>query len=440
MKRIRIDRNHPIARRAALVGATCIAGAWLAGCGGGSDSSSGDVTLRLANATITHPSLSLLVNSNTAVSATATDTVSATTSASSGTVALQVNDAGGGTSLVTTQPTLTGGLHYVLVAYESGGAVRAALVNEDYTIGATGATNLRIVDVAPEAGRLDLYITTSACSTANLTALSPTGSFTTLPLLPLAQSQGAGTYNVCVTAQGSKTDIRLAMPITLAGANAATLVLTPASGGALLNGSLILQQSTYTATRNTNARVRLAAAVSPGATVAATVSGGAVIDAGSAAPNYGFYTLVPAAGSVNVTVNGASVGLSSGALRAGSDSTLLVTGTAAAPVATLLGDDNRPPTDPTTAKIRLVNGLTGNTGSLTLIAGSSPIGINVTPGTASGYATITPAASTTTALQLTSSSNGLIKTDTANTLIANTVYSVLAVGDGTAAGTQLLVR
>ncbi len=409
----------------------------LSGCG--SSDSSSSVTLRFANATLTHASLQLLVSSTPAITNTTLDTASATTySAGSGTVALQVNDNGSGTSLVSFQPTLANGLHYLVLAYESGGAVRTALINEDYTVGATGATNLRIIDLAPEAGKLDIYITSNACNATSLTALSPTGSFNTSPVQPLVQSQGNGTFNVCVTALGSKNDIRLAMPITLVGAQAVDIVLTPASGGALLNGSVIVQQGAYAATRNTSARVRLAAAVSANALVSSTSSSGVVLDPGSAAPNYGFYTLVPASDALNVTVNGASVGLSSGTLKAGSDSTLLVYGAPGSATATLLADDNRPPTDATTAKVRLVNGVTGSAGTLTLTAGSAPIGINVAPGTASGYAAITPASSTTTLLQLTSSANGTYPADTTNTLTANTVYSVLAVGDS--AAPRLLVR
>ena len=408
----------------------------LSGCGG--DSSSSDVTLRFANATLTHSSLQLLVSSSVAVANTALDMVSPTFSTGSGTVALQVNDSGSGTSLALSQPTLSNGLHYLVLAYESGGAVRTALINEDYPVGATGATNLRVIDYATEAGKLDVYITSNACNATNLTALSPTGSFNTSPVQPLVQSQGNGSFNVCVTGLGSKTDIRLAMPIALVGAQAVDVVLTPASGGALLNGSVFVQQGAYAATRNSNARVRLAAAVSANAVVGSTSSSGVVLDPGSAAPNYGFYALVPASDALNVTVNGASVGLSAGALKAGSDSTLLVYGTPGTATAKLLADDNRPPSDNTTAKMRLINGVTGSTGTLTLTAGSAPIGINVAPGAASGYAAITPAASTGTSLQLSSSTNGVYAADATNTLTANVVYSVLAVGDATAP--RLLVR
>ena len=40
----------------------------------------------------------------------------------------------------------------------------------------------------------------------------------------------------------------------------ASIILTPSVGGTLVNGGLLAQQAAYTAARNTNARVRLAAA------------------------------------------------------------------------------------------------------------------------------------------------------------------------------------
>jgi hypothetical protein len=168
----------------------------LSGCGG-SGSGSSNANIRLANATLTHPSLDLLVNAGVAASAVAVDTVGNYVSPASGSVTLQLNDAGGATALATSIPTLSSGNHYTVVAYESGSTVKTAVLSEDTALPAAGITTLRIYDVAVEAGSLDLYITTSACTAANLTALSPTTSFGAITA-PSAVSlvQGAGTYNV----------------------------------------------------------------------------------------------------------------------------------------------------------------------------------------------------------------------------------------------------
>ena len=405
----------------------------LAACGSGSGS--GSVSLRLANATLTHPSLDLLINSGLSITATATDTVSAYVGPGAGSNTLQVNDSGSGTALATTVPTLTADQHYTLIAYESGGAVKTVVLNEDYTAPLSGTAQLRVYDVAPDAGKLDVYITDPSVTDLS-TVASPTYSFTTNITTPLL-TYSPGNYRVRITGYGNKADLRMDIPsITLANQEVATVLLTPTVGGTLLNGSTLVQQGTYSATRTTNARVRLASAVSGSATVAAS-AGATVIDSGSVAPAFGYYVLVPAASALNVSVNGNSVGAPAKPLPAGGDATLLVYGTPTLSTASLVLDDNRLPTDATTVKLNTINGITGTLGTVTLTANTAPVGIGIAPGAASNYVSI-PGSANATNLTLTSSLHGIIKTDATNILIANTVYTVLSAGDYTAP--QFLIR
>jgi hypothetical protein len=136
--------------------------------------------------------------------------------------------------------------------------------------------------------KLDVYSTEAATGLASVT--TATVSFTTVGTFdsPGPLTYSPGTYRVRVTGCCNKSDLRLDIPtVTLSNQQAASIVLTPASGGVLLNGSALIQQGAYTATRNTNARVRLAAAVSGNGLVAAS-AGSAVIDAGSVAPKFGY--------------------------------------------------------------------------------------------------------------------------------------------------------
>ena len=422
------------------IGIVVLASAVLAGCGSGGGSSS-NASLRIANATLTHPSLDLLVNSSSAVTGVASDTVSAYVSPGGGSVTLQVNDSGSGTALATTIPTLSGGAHYTMLAYESGGAVKTAILNEDFAAPATTSVQLRIYDAAVSAGKLDVYVTAngSSCTSSQLT--TPSASFTsvTAPVSTSLLTFGPGTYRVCVTGFGNKSDLRMDSSVTLTSQQIATVVLTPTTGGSLLNGSTVIQQSTYSATRNPNVRIRLAAAATPGAAVSATTGAGAAIDSG-VAPAFGFYTLVPASSSLAVNVNSQSVQVANpAALTAGSDLTLLVYGGAGGATATLIADDNTPPSDASTVKVRMINGVTGNVGTATLTANNAPVGIAVPAGAAaSDYVGLTvPTNSNTFNLVLTSSLAGtLLNTNT--TLNANTVYTILAGGDVSAA--QLLIR
>ena len=406
-------------------------GAALSGCGSGSSNSTD--SLRLANATLTHPSLDLLINSAVTLSATAADTVSAYAAPAAGGNTLQVDDTGSLTALTTTVPTLSGGLHYTLLAYESGGTVKTVVLNEDDAVPAVGGAQLRIYDTALDAGPLDIYITAPG---ADLSTLSPTTSFGTLTsvaattLLPYS----AGTYEVRVTGAGNKTDLRLDMPaVTLTGQQSVIVALTPAAGGLLLNGSTLVEQGAYAAVRNTNVRVRLASAVSGvNTTVAAsatTPAGTTTIDGGAAgvAPKLGSYVLVPASSSLNVIVNSQSVPAPATALAAGTDATLLVYGAPGAATASLILDDNRPPTNPAYVKLRLINGVTSNNGGSLAITAPAVVGISsVLPGTASAYGSVL---GSTTAVNLTltsSTSAGVYYNNPAVTLAPGTVITMMA--------------
>ena len=416
------------------------AGVLLAACGG-NNSSSDSASLRIANATINHKSLDLLVNSAVSVSGTASDTVSVYVSPSSGANTLQLNDAGGSTALATLAPTLTGGYHYTLLAYESGGNVKAVVLPEDVAAPAAGVT-LRIYDTAVDAGKLDVYVTANDCT--NLTNVSVTTSFAAITSPAVASvNQGAGTWNVCVTGGGTKTDLRMSMPITITNQTVATVALTPASGGILIDGSLITQQGAYAGTRNPNVRVRMAAAVSGAANVTATATtaaGSVSIDPSGLSPAFGFYTLIPATSTINVGIPSGSVASPTG-LVAGSDMTLLVYGSPSSATAKLLLDDNRPPTDSTTVKMRLINGVTGTSGALTFTVNSALVATGVAPDTASAYTAVAGSSTTALNLNFTSSLSSGNYYSTSTSLNLNSVYSVMLVGGGgDGVAQQVLIR
>lgn len=363
----------------------------LQACGGSSDDSSGSASVRVINATQSHASLDLLSGSTRIIAATALDTVSAAVSQTAGTITFQANDAGDGSALATASSAIAKDLHYSLLAYEASGAVKLALIGEDTTTPTTGTAQLRIFDAASSAGTLDVYVTAPGTDLASVAAPTFTISAPNYALPSGLVSFTPGTYRVRVTAADNKTDLRLDMPtITLANQAIATVVLTPSAGANLVNGGLLLQQGSFTPYRNTNARVRLAAAVSGGATVAAS-AGSTPIETGLVAPAVGAYTLVPttADAPLAVTINGSPLTLPALALAAGSDATLLVHGSPGTATASLLTDDNLLPTATTKLKMRLVNGVTGAATALTLNADFSVIASNVQPGQASTAALVT---------------------------------------------------
>ena len=160
----------------ALAAVMAFAAAALAGCGGGGGGDDGSASVRLVNATLSHASLNLLANSTTIVTGTAIDTASAYTGVDDGSPSLQVYDAGTGAVLAVTAPTISKGQKFALVAYESGGAVRTAVISEDTTEPASGTAIVRVFNAATDAGSVDVYVTDPAVDITTLSA--PTFSFT----------------------------------------------------------------------------------------------------------------------------------------------------------------------------------------------------------------------------------------------------------------------
>jgi len=336
-------------------------------------------------------------------------------------------------------PTLSGGNHYTVVAYEVGSTVKTAIVSEDNTTPTSGTAQMRLYNTVLNAGKLDAYVANVAdCTSTTLSTLSPLTTFTsttTVTATTLA-TYSPGTYRVCVTANGNSADLRMELTVTLVSQQIAFVVMTPTTGGSLINGSVLTQQGSNVATRNTNARVRLAAAVSGSPTVSATATlNGATTTTigGGTAPTFGYYVLVPNAASrtLNITVSSlGTVATPAATMAAGGDYTLLVYGTSAGATASLLTDDNRPPTDGSSVKLRLIHGVTGNAGNLTLTANSALVASGLAAGTASGYVAVAGNASTGAAtLKLTSSVAGALLTDINDPLLVNNVYTIFAVGD-----------
>ncbi len=259
--------------------------------------------------------------------------------------------------------------------------MRTSLFADSTSQPSTGTSLLRVFDAATEAGAIDVYIGAAATSpttpTLTLAAATTVQTTTALSLLP-------GAHLVRMTGAGNSGDVRLEIPsVTLSDQQVATLLLTPTIGGTLVNGAVAVEQGSYFAARNQNARVRLAAAVSAGAVVASSASAGStVIEAGAASPSVGAYALVPAASPLAITVNGSSVGAPATTITAGSDVTLLVYGAPGSAVANAIVDDNRLPVLASNVKLRLINGITGAATPLTLTADFAVVAANVAPDTA----------------------------------------------------------
>lgn len=400
----------------------------LQACGGGG-SSDGNGAVRLVNAADDQASLDLYAADTSIASAVATGTAGTYASLGASTYTMQLKPTGSNATASSASRTVASDTSYTVVAYSTGEALKSVLLTDNETAPSTGSAKLRVFNASIEAGALDVYVTTPDASLASSTpyvqglASERIGSYV---------EYGAGTWRIRVTGNGDKTDLRLDIPsITLSDQEIATLVVTSTPGGVLVHGLVIDQKATVTAYRNGSARLRLVASASAGATVAATANGTA-LSAGLKSPAIGNYMLVGAGAlALDVAIGGTPVAAPATTLAAGSDTTLLVTGTAAAPVITALADDNRPALPAANTKLRLVHGVSGLASPATLTADYAAVATDVAPNTASTPASI--AASTTLRLEATSpgvAGSMFLATDV--TLQAGRVYTLFMLGDTSA--------
>ena len=399
--------------------------ALLAACGGGGDGSSAQ--MRLLNASIGYAALDMAVDSTTVNSGVTYAGVGSYADVKTDATGTEVQSNNVGSTLASSTPTLASGSHYTMIAYGSAGSVRTTLLQEDQDAAATGKSKLLVLNLAPDAGAMDVYVTgadeslDSASTVASAIATGSGSGYITL---------NSGTFRVRMTAASSKTDLRLDIPsITLPSAGVSTLILTGSTGGVLVNGIQLLQQGATANFPNTTVRARLVAAVGSSALVSGAI-GQTPLMPTSVAPTIGDYTTVTAgAADLSVYVNGALMSFTKPTLTAGSDYTLMVWGTAADPKLAVLTDDNRLPTSPTTtAKIRLVNGVASATTGLTLNVDYSALASNVVAGTSSSPQTTS--ASTSALLTVTSpSSTTPVYSLSELGIQAGYVYTVFVMGD-----------
>ncbi|MDC6169594.1 DUF4397 domain-containing protein [Paucibacter sp. XJ19-41] len=412
-----------------LIMGVAVSAAMLAACGGGgSDDDSGSAQIRLVNASSAYSTLDLTVSDASAATGVAYGGVSAYASAKAGeSITTLVKNAG--TTISSLYPTLTKGSHYSLIAYGWSGNMKSTILQEEEVAPAENYSKLLVLNLAADAGTLDVYLTQNTDSLDNA---SPTISAITGGGSSGYTSISSGTYRVRVTGAGKKSDLRLDIPsITLSSKQVGSLVITPTPGGVLVNSILMTQQGSVAAHGATNARARVVAAVAGNAQVSATLGNTALMNA-SFAPNIGDYQIV-AAGSPNllVNVNGQTMPVTAPALTAGNDYTVLVWGEAVAPKISILNDDNRLPTTSGTAKLRLINGVASLSGGLTMTLDYSAVATDVQAGSASSAVSVL--SSTSSTLEVFSPTVGApVLSQTNFPIVSGGVYTVFMMGNANA--------
>lgn len=407
------------------LGLTLAGTALLSACGGGGGDDEGNASIRLLNATRSYSTLDLTVDDKSVNSSVSYAAIGSYASVSTTRTATQVRTSGVGTTVAALTLGLKAGNNYTLIAYGWAGAVRTSFLQEAEEAPASGRSKLLVMNLAPDAGALDVLLSVVGDSVDNESAVATA----------VAGGSGSGyntinsgSYRVRITGTGKKADLRLDIPsISLSSAGVSTLIITANEGGVLVNGILLAQQGSTTNFASAESRARVVAAVADSAMVSAVLNGNTLLGT-SVAPTIGEYqSFAAGTGTLSVLVNGNPLVVSTPTLKAGADYTLLVWGDTASPQLTVMSDDNRLPSTAGTVKVRMVNGVASLNTGLTLSIDYSAIATNVTPGTASTPSVLS--ASTKSLLSVSSPTSGTPVYEIAELpLVASGIYSVFMLG------------
>jgi hypothetical protein len=408
----------------------------LQGCnhgGSAGGSSAGPGNVRLINASTAYASLDMTLTSNGTVLASgiASGGTSSYTALGPGTFPVALLQTGTSTPLAQVSPSIPSAGYLTLVAYDSGQQLQVWGMLENQAAPPTGSGSVRVTNLGQaDTGNVDVYIAGAAGGTLATASTLTANQYFNLP---------AGTYHIWVTGVGDKTDLRLDMPsVAISDQQVQTLFLTSTTGGMLVNGWLVTQLGTVSVQTNASARVRVAANIDYNGTVAATVNSVSLGSSPLRSPFVGSYALVSAGAlSISALVNGATVSVPTNlTAAAGTNVTLLAIGNGASPQFYLINEDNRTPPGGK-ARLRLVNGVTGITGNISLTANFNLVAQDIALGKVSTAASLD--SGTISQLVVTASGTnttlGTALTDV--NLQSQGVYSVFVLGNNAAPVVQL---
>jgi len=395
----------------------------LSACGSGGGGNDGNTNVRVLNASVGYSSLDLKVNDTKVSSGVNFGTVSNYGSISTGSNTSELLIAGSTTLLST--PSLSNLIkdgHYTLIAFGNTGSLSTRLLNESETEPASGSTKLLTLNLSPDAGTVDVYVTAPGASLSDATPLAT-------QLLPgngdAYRTITSGTYQIRVTATGSKSDLRLDIPsVTLDSAKVNTLVLTSATGGVMVNGLLMAQQGNVTKYENGLAKVRALSALGRNDKTTVSFNGvKALEDRPNAARSSYFDITVTNGLKVDWSVNGAAQAPQTLTLERSGVYSMLLWGDAAAPTLTALKEDNSLPTGLNQAKVRVLNGVKG-LGPVSLYIDAQPLIADVLPGQLSASTLL----STTSEIQFDVRAGAPTVFLSKKTLTAGKVYTIWLTG------------
>ncbi|HSW84696.1 MAG TPA: DUF4397 domain-containing protein, partial [Usitatibacter sp.] len=343
-------------RHAAWIASALIALGVLGGCKGSHNQNSAQA--RMLNAVVDAEPLNMNVDDSAKATGVALGSASSFTEITSGTRDVKIVSSTTQAVLLEKSLAFQDGTNDTVLVYGKRASMLASILTDETTVISSGHLRVRVVNLAPDTGIVDVYI--------------GAGDISTLP----AAIPGAGAGNVTASAEispgaapvtitisGTQDVIFTSAPQTFTAGTYVTVIVVPSAGGKLVSAILLTQGGGTTFLQNPIARVKATNAIGDSAAGYNFRADGAPVLLNvpfAASSTYiniasGNHTLQLEASNVPGTI-AASLTKS---LDGAHDYSLVALGTSAAPQLTAITDDNSsPPTG--LAKLRFINAMSGS--------------------------------------------------------------------------------
>jgi uncharacterized protein DUF4397 len=405
------------------IAAFLAAAAVLSGCHNGGNSQN-STDMRALNAVPDSEPLDVLVDDDVKAAALALGQTSGFSEFDSGTRDVKVRSSTSQSILSDKSISFSSGVFQTLLVYGHRAAIQSQLLADDVTVIDSGQLRVRVVNLAPDAGSVDVYLAAPITTAPVIVAAASYGTVSGSAEVP------PGSYPITITASGTQDVLFQSSPQSFAAGTYYTIVVVPTQGGKQVNAVLLTQGQGGAGTflQNPLSRLKAVNDVTDSGTINFKVDNTALLLNVPFAGSSSYVTTNSGTHNVQIeqsNVPGTNIATLSNNFLAARDYSVIATGTVGAASLTALLDDNTLPASGF-AKLRFVNGLNGG-GNVDVLVNFALQTSALPFATQSSYYQLTP--STTYTITFTTAGGvTVIATMTNAELDANGVYTAYLLG------------
>lgn len=315
--------------------------------------------MRVLNAVVDAEPLDVLVDDDVKVASLALGSTSSYSEFDSGTRDVKVRSSTAQSVLTDKSVAFASGQNATLLVYGRRSSILTQLLADDTASASSGHFRVRVVNLSPDTGPVDLYLTGGDVSSGNA-AIAATG----YGVVTSAAELASGSLRVSITTSGTQ-DVLFQSPVqSFTDNNTTTVVVMPSLGGKLVNVVLLTQGSSGAGTfiANSLGRVKAVNAIADATGLNFKADGTTLLASVPFMGSSSYVTTAAGARTLQLeasNVPGTVIASLARQVDPTRDYTVLALGSLAAPQLVALADDNSLPVSGS-AKLRFANAYAGS--------------------------------------------------------------------------------